>query len=257
MSIFQIILITIVCFIGRCEAFFGTSLIDRPIVICPVIGAILGDLQSGIIMGGTLELAFIGAVSIGAYIPPDMLTGSIIGVSFAIVNHESPEMALALGLPIASGALILQTIVRGPVQMYFLHRIDYWAERGDLKKVELDFWLTGLLHKLITLPVIPLTLYLGARPVEAVLKGLPEFVSNGIDIAAGMIPALGFAMLIQMIINKKVAPFLFLGFFVSKYLGVPTTGVAIFAVILTVVMVGIEQRVDQAAVVAEGDDNEF
>ena len=37
--------------------------------------------------------------------------------------------------------------------------------------------------------------------------------------------------------NKKVAPFFFIGFFIVAYLGVTTTGVAIFSICLVLIMV--------------------
>ena len=39
----------------------------RQIVLGPLVGLILGDLQMGIVVGATLELAFLGQVSVGAY----------------------------------------------------------------------------------------------------------------------------------------------------------------------------------------------
>lgn len=56
------------------------------------------------------------------------------------------------------------------------------------------------------------------------------------NVAAGLLPLLGFAMLAQMMMNKKVVPFFFLGFFLVAYAGISTTGVAIFAVIMAAIM---------------------
>ncbi|MDI5303822.1 PTS sugar transporter subunit IIC, partial [Salmonella enterica subsp. enterica serovar Anatum] len=41
---------------------------------------VLGDMETGIVMGATLELAFIGSFSVGASLPPDVVTGGILGV---------------------------------------------------------------------------------------------------------------------------------------------------------------------------------
>ncbi|MDI5424766.1 PTS sugar transporter subunit IIC, partial [Salmonella enterica subsp. enterica serovar Kentucky] len=38
-------------------------------------GLVLGDMETGIVMGATLELAFIGSFSVGASLPPDVVTG--------------------------------------------------------------------------------------------------------------------------------------------------------------------------------------
>lgn len=64
-------------------------------------------------MGATLELAFIGSFSVGASIPPDVVTGGILGVAFAITSGAGTETALLLGLPIATLTLILKTSIWG------------------------------------------------------------------------------------------------------------------------------------------------
>ena len=38
----------------------------RPLVACTLIGLVLGDLQTGIIVGGTLELVALGWMNVGA-----------------------------------------------------------------------------------------------------------------------------------------------------------------------------------------------
>ena len=109
--------------------------------------------------------------------------------------------------------------------------------------------------KLIFLPITPLAFYFGSDAVISLINLLPQFVIDGIGIAGGLLPALGFAMLAQMIMNRKVVVFFFLGFFTVKLLGVGTTGVAIFAVILAIVLVGIEKSMaDMQKVTSTGGD---
>ena len=68
---------------------------------------------------------------------------------------------------------------------------------------------------------------------------IPEFVQHGLSVATGLIPALGFAMLARLLINKKVAPYFFLGFALAAYLEIPVTGIAIFGAIVAVVVVNL------------------
>ena len=70
-------------------------------------------------------------------------------------------------------------------------------------------------------------------------------------------PALGFALLVKMIINKKVAVFYFLGFALSVYLNIPITGIAIFGVILAVILVNLNKPAQVAIVGGNDDDDDF
>lgn len=109
----EALLLGLVAFIAQSEYALGTSLISRPIVTGLLTGLVLGDVQTGVIMGATLELAFIGSFSVGASIPPDVVTGGILGVAFAITSGAGTETALLLGLPIATLTLILKTSIWG------------------------------------------------------------------------------------------------------------------------------------------------
>lgn len=233
-----IFLVTIIC---NADWFFGTSQLSRPIVAGTLTGLVLGDLQAGIIMGATLELAFIGAVSIGAYDPPDMTSGTILGVAFAIQAGAGAEAALTLGIPIATIMLTLNMIIHTPALIFVSHRCDAAAEKGNHRAI--SWW--ALLGPWIiygsTFILVPIAFYFGSDAVTGVLGNIPEFIQTGMEIATGLIPALGFAMLAQMIMNKKVAPYFFLGYFAVQYFGISTTGVAIFAAIIAAIYFFTEQ----------------
>lgn len=70
----QAILIGLVAMCVTFEWALGTCLASRPIVTGVLIGLVMGDLQTGIIVGATLEMVFIGSVTIGAAVPPDVIT---------------------------------------------------------------------------------------------------------------------------------------------------------------------------------------
>lgn len=236
---------------ARSEYFLGTCLIIRPIVLGALTGLIMGDLQTGIIMGATLELAFIGAVSIGAYIPPDTVSGTILGVAFAIQAGAGPEAALTLGIPIATIMLAVNTIVGTPISLAYAHSCDRKAAKGDYKGLGRDMILSGYVSCIPQFIIIPAAFYFGSDAVTRILGNIPPFIQTGMEIAGGLIPALGFAMLAQMIMNKKVAPYFFLGYFLIQYLGIGTTGVAIFAGILVAIMMVAGETKRQAVQVSE------
>ena len=85
------LLIALVSFIGFLECGVGNSMIQRPIVMGPLVGLVLGDVNAGLAVGATLELAFMGNVTIGAALPPEITAGGILGTLF-------PEMAQRLPL---------------------------------------------------------------------------------------------------------------------------------------------------------------
>ena len=92
--ILKAILLGLVAMLGHTNFLFGTNLLDRPLIMCTLTGLVMGDLKSGIIIGAMMELAFIGAFSVGASLPPDMISGGVLG-------HLQQEMILRLHLQLA------------------------------------------------------------------------------------------------------------------------------------------------------------
>lgn len=252
------ILLGLVAMFANAEYLFGTSLLSRPIITGVLTGLVLGDLKTGIILGATMELAFIGAFSVGAVIPPEIISGGILGTAFAISTGQGAEVALALGVPIAALALVIKNACMIFILPLFVHKADEYAEKGDCNGVERMHLLGGFFGVNLPIGLIVFFSYLlGAPVMESVLASIPEFIQNGLAIATGLLPALGFALLVKIIINKKVAVFYFLGFALSVYLNIPITGIAIFGIITAIILVGLNQS--NRVAIAEGvnDDDDF
>lgn len=87
--------------------------LNRPIVVAPLVGLLLGDFQTGIIMGASLEAIFMGISAVGGSVPSDCLSGSIIAVAYAIVvgGDGAMETGLALSLTIGTVMSTISTML--------------------------------------------------------------------------------------------------------------------------------------------------
>ena len=68
------------------------------------------------------------------------------------------------------------------------------------------------------------------------IEVIPEFITSGISVASSMLPALGFALLMQLIYTRKLAPYLFIGFVAVALVGLSNVGVAIVGGILAILV---------------------
>ena len=59
-SFLQIVLVMVVTFIAAIDQFSFLESLYQPIVMGPVVGAILGDMNTGLIVGGSYQLMMIG-----------------------------------------------------------------------------------------------------------------------------------------------------------------------------------------------------
>lgn len=222
----QALLVGLVSVIGTLDDFFGLSMIQRPIVMGTLVGLVLGDVQQGIIIGATLELAFMGVMIIGIAQSINVLVGGILGTALAILTNSGPEVALALAVP----AGILYNLIKSGIYILkqaWVRKVDNAAERGDYKSIEHSHYQLFALLVIITFAVVFLTVYAGAPAVKAIVEAIPEVIMTGLSAGTKLLPALGFAMLLNMIWSKEIGAFYFLGFIFASFLNMPTIGVAI------------------------------
>ena len=195
----QAILLGLVAMLGNAEYLFGTSLLSRPLVMGTLTGIVLGDVQTGVTLGATLELAFMGAFSIGASIPPEMISGTVLGTAFTITTGAGPETALTVGLPVASLVLIAKNVGMVFILPPFVHKADKYAAEGNMAGVARMHLLGGFFGvNLIIGVIVACGYYAGGPAVQALLNVIPKWISNGLQITMGLLPAIGFGLLLMM-----------------------------------------------------------
>ena len=237
---------------------YGYWMISRPIFAGPLVGLVLGDLPTGLMVGGTVELMYMGVLPIGGSVPPNAQIAGIISTVFAITSGGNPEVGIALALPIGVLAQLL-IMLAWNVNIILVHAADKHVQSGNYRAVE-RIHLCGLLVFFSIFFIASfLAIYLGSDFVSNLVAAMPEVLTDGLTVATGLLPAMGFAMLAQMTVNKKVIVFFFLGFILSSYMGVPVLGIAMLGVIAAVLKTGLLDGVltQPAVSVDGGDDDDF
>ena len=244
----KVLLMFLIAFFAYMHSWFGSTMWNRPIVVAPLVGLALGDLDTGIKLGATLELVFMGAFPVGASNPPDFVSGTIIATAYVIMSGQSISSAVVLAVPIATLVLLIDNL-----QMTFLltgasHLADKEAKRGNIQGVERIQLIAGVGNKVLLALIVALGFYLGVPFIEKVLSYVPDFITHGLDIAAGI------TMLARMMVTKKMIPFLLLGFLFAAYLKISVVGIALFGIVIVLLYMNMSDGQTKEAVV---DDNEF
>lgn len=256
--VYQVIMIGLIGVLARWDDMLGCFFLNRPFVMGTLAGLVLGDLPQGIILGMTLELLMIGTFPVGAAVPPDYTNAGLLGTAFAISIGQGTEVAVALAYPLALlfGFVMNFLLV---FEVPFIVRIaDRFAEEGNVKAVARTNILGHLLWSVLFGICTAACFALGSTVMGQIVEAIPDVIMNGMTVAASMLPALGFALLARMIINKKIAPFFFLGFLLAAYLGIPTIGVTLLAVVIVLIILGVQHSAEgEKTVVAGGDEDDF
>ncbi len=112
MSTLQLILLVIVAAIAGMGSVLDSAQTHRPLVACTLVGLVLGDLPTGIILGGTLEMLALGWMNVGAAMAPDAALASVISAVLVIVGKQSIGAGIAVAVPIAAAGQVLTIFVR-------------------------------------------------------------------------------------------------------------------------------------------------
>lgn len=222
----QILLLT--CYAGFAfydgnNTTFGTV---KPTMAGFAAGLILGDITTGLIVGGTLNLLVLGIGNFGGASIPDYMTGALLGTAFAIQSGQGAEFGVTLAIPI--GLLMIQLdILARFSNTFFQHRAEKLVGEGKLDAAA-GMNLMGLIPQSLSrmLPVF-LALVFGSAFVELVVNNLPMWLMNGLKTAGGILPSLGIAILLRYLPVSKNMTFLIIGFVLAAYLKVPVLGVAL------------------------------
>ena len=133
----------IVALIVVTERILAAPLIIRPIVTCPLVGLALGDFQTGLLAGATLEVTFMGAVQIGASLPADATVGGAIGVALAVMSGRGLESVMVIALPVAVAASTLKLIMF-TVRSYYMPLAEKYAREANVKGLIWAFSLSSI-----------------------------------------------------------------------------------------------------------------
>lgn len=208
---------------------FGDMQLERPIVVGPLVGLILGDLKTGLAVGASFELIFMGAQAIGGAVPPNLVIASVLGTSFAITTGKGIEAALVVAVPAALVATTFELFAK-TVCPVFVHGADRYAEEGNAGGIALMMQLGNLVHFLAYAVPTFVALYFGASSVTALTSAIPGPVMNGIKAAGNLLPALGFGLLLNSLGARHLMPYFFIGFVIAAYTGFGVLGLAILGV---------------------------
>nr|WP_320159049.1 PTS sugar transporter subunit IIC [Klebsiella michiganensis] len=69
----------------------------------------------------------------------------------------------------------------------------------------------------------------GTEVIRSLVESIPGTVMRGMTAVGGILPALGFAILLKALWNRNIAAFFFIGFAMAAYLQLPIMGIAIIA----------------------------
>ncbi|NWO14433.1 PTS N-acetylgalactosamine transporter subunit IIC [Virgibacillus dokdonensis] len=222
----EAILIAIWAGIIGIDLYVGLTHMHRPVVTGLVVGLILGDVTTGLIVGGTLELIWMGMVPLAGAQPPNVVIGGVIGTAFGVIAGQDPQVAVGVAIPFA-------VAVQGLITLFFtlfapvMHKADQFALDANTKGIDrINYLGIAILFSFNAL-IAFLPIYFGAEQAAAFVETVPQWIIDGLSIAGGIMPAIGFAMLLRIMMKVEYIMFFIVGFILAAYLELPILAIAL------------------------------
>ena len=235
-------------FIGMSVQLFAYGV---PVLYGFIIGLIMGDVPTGLTVGGTMTLMGLGVGGYGGSSVPDYALGTVVGSLFAIVTGGGIEAGLAVGIPVATLGVQFDIIAK-MAGSFFFHKEQSSAEKMDWKNMGNWMWGWNWMRSfLYTLPVL-LVMTVGSTLIISLLGSIPVWFMSGLTVAAGMLPALGFAILMRYLPMGKYGVFIIFGFVLSSYFGLSMLGIALLAFVAAFMVYRQNCETGQTGTVANG-----
>jgi len=232
---FTAFMVAMVGFLAGIESVLDEFQFHRPLLACTLTGLVMGDLGTGILIGGTLEMLTLGWMNIGAAQAPDTAIASILSTTLVISTHQSVSVAIALAIPLAAAGQILTIFVR-TICVYFQYWADYYGSQGNTSGITLAHMSALCIQGLrVAIPAFLIAYYSDAVLVKEVLQSIPRVITGGLQVAGGFVVVVGYAMVINTMKAGYLMPFFFLGFVVATFLNINLVGIGIMGAVLAMI----------------------
>ena len=238
MSVIQIIAISLFVYLGSIGSIVGNTIgwytLGRPLVASFVVGVIMGDLQTAMIVGIALQIMYMGNVTPGGAVAWDLSYATYIGTAGALVFGKGMESTQVIGLAVVFagiGGLVGQMVWNLSYALNLpLNRLaNKYAEAGETGKMYIPNVVCGQLIGLACrfIPAVILLTTMTAASAQADFASMiPGWLTTLLSTFGGMMAALGMGIIISFLLKKQWQICIFLlGFVLVTYFNLNTIGI--------------------------------
>lgn len=239
--LFPAIIAGIFCYLGAIESApaFGITgafyILGRPLVAGLILGLAFGDVTAGVLSGVAVQGVFIANLTTGGATNSEITYASYGGIGLALASSGgNPAVAVTLSILIGQTFGLIFYNTRMAAYSFWNNRAQKAAEELDYRGITMNHVVYPQITTFL-LRAVPVTLaiYFGAGMVEDLLASVPELVTDIISVLGGVLPALGIAMLMNIVIKDSLQfIFFFAGFVLMAFAGLDMVALVFIAALV-------------------------
>lgn len=216
--------------------FGGYYVLSKPLASGLIVGLILGDVKTGVMVGAAVQTVYLASMSVGGSIQTDIAVVAYVAVALGVVAGGDPSIAIALATTLGIlGVMVWNGMMFFNVFWGNLAEVE--AGKGNYKGILLyHLWGSQLTTFLLRFVPSFLVLYFGANYVSQISMFAPDWLMNALGVVGGVLPAIGISMITSMLIKKAAYWVYFLiGFILVVYFELSLIAIAIIAGIIAII----------------------
>ena len=257
-TLVQAIILGLLCGLWKSCIFYtiGGFNINTVIFNAVFVGLVLGDMSSAMVIGASVQLIYLGIVAAGGNQPSDPCLAAFIAIPIAIASGLDTNAAVALAVPVGLlGAQLTNLIYL--INGFFVERADEAAEKGNDKGIRIwGIFVPFVVRILLVAAMVTVAIYFGSSVLAGVMSSIPQWLTNGLNAMGACLPAVGFAIITNLISKPKYVIFFFAGFFLVQYTGISTIPLLFVGAFLTYLYVTFARTKTDGATLDDEDDDE-
>lgn len=205
----------------------GITIVNHwPVTVGFFAGLIMGDLQSALVIAGTFQLMSLGVAALGGSSVPDYALATVVAIYLNARTGATIGTAVAIGLPVGIIAINLDVLTR-TLNSFVSEKAKQYLEKKQFKKMQnVNFISVFFVSMQAFIPMSILVVF-GPTAVETIIKITPDWFTNGLNIAGGMLPVVGVVMLMRYMPTSRYIWALLIGFVIAAYMKLPILAISI------------------------------
>lgn len=215
--------------------FGGYYVLSKPLASGLIVGLILGDVKTGVMVGAAVQTVYLASMSVGGSIQTDIAVVAYPAVALGVIAGGEPSIAIALATTLGILGILVWNVMMF-ANVFWGNLANKAAERGDYKGVLL-FHVGGTQFTTFLLRFVPafLVLYYGAEYVAQIAVYAPDWLMHSLSVVGGILPAVGISMLLSLLVkNASYWAYFMIGFICIVYFNLTLIAVAAIAIIIAV-----------------------
>ncbi len=234
----------IFCYLGAIETpwLFGMTggfyIVGRPLVAGLLVGIAFGDVQAGILCGLAVQAVFIANLTTGGATNSEITYAAYGGIGLALATTKDPAVAVTLAILIGQTFGLIFYNSRMAAYSFWNTRAQTAAEKNDDRGIVLNHVVyPQIMTFLLRAVPVFLAIFLGKGLVNWLLSNVPQVVTDIISVLGGVLPALGIAMLMSIVVKEKAhLIFFFAGFVLMAFAGLNMIALVFIAALVAYIV---------------------